>query len=222
MSRSDNTESTPDYFDSEYRDYERQNPTRKLDHYVDVLERHAIHSTDLLDIGCGRGAFLERAAFRHPEWSLQGSDISPQGLAVTEGRVRTASLTLSPADVRTCPDESVDIVTAWDVVEHVDSLSDVAVTVDAALRTDGVFAFVVPVYDGILGGVVQRLDKDPTHVHKKSRGFWLDWAAEHFEIVEWHGIFRYLVGGYYIHLPTGRLRRQATAILVVCRRSPRN
>lgn len=222
MSRSGSIESTPDYFDSEYRDYERQNPTRKLDHYVNALDRYATQPKSLLDIGCGRGAFLERVALRHPEWSLYGSEISPQGLAATEGRVRTASLSLSPADLRTRPDESVDIVTAWDVVEHVESLSDVASTVDAVLRTHGVFAFVVPVYDGILGWVVHWLDKDPTHVHKKPRQFWLNWAAEHFEILEWHGIFRYLVGGYYIHLPTRRLRRQATAILVVCRRSPRH
>ena len=219
MSRSGGIESVPDYFDSEYRDYERQNPTRKLDHYLDVIDRHAERPGDLLDIGCGRGAFLERVAFRHPNWSLHGTDLNASGLEVTRARVPNANLTLSSADLRSHPNGSLSVITAWDVVEHVESLEDVASAVNGMLQPDGVFAFVVPVYDGPLGRAVEWLDKDPTHVHKEGRDFWLDWAGDHFEILEWHGIFRYLVGGYYIHLPTKRLRRQATAILLVCLRS---
>jgi SAM-dependent methyltransferase len=209
----------PDYYTSEYRDYERQNPTRKLDHYLDAIDRLAERPVDLLDIGCGRGAFLERVGFRHPNWNLHGTDLNANGLEATRVRVPNANLTLSSADLRSHPHGSLGVITAWDVVEHVGSLEDVASAVKDMLQFDGVFAFVVPVYDGPLGRAVEWLDKDPTHVHKEGRDFWLDWAGGHFEILEWHGIFRLLVGGYYIHIPTRRLRRQATAILVVCRRS---
>ncbi len=220
MSRSSGIESLPDYFDTEYRDYERQNPARKLDHYLDVIDRHAGHPGDLLDIGCGRGAFLDRVAFRHLDWLIHGTDINAQGLEATQARVPQAHLTLSGADLQSHPDGSLGVITAWDVVEHVDSLENVASAVKGMLRPNGVFGFVVPVYDGPLGFVVGWLDHDPTHVHKEGRDFWLEWARKHFEVLEWHGIFRYLIGGHYIHLPTRRLRRQATAILVVCRRPP--
>jgi hypothetical protein len=78
--------------------------------------------------------------------------------------------------------------------------------------------FVVPVYDGPLGPVVRMLDGDPTHVHKESRDFWLDWAGERFVIQEWCGVFRYLLPrGPYINWPTQALRRIAPAIAVVVR-----
>lgn len=213
-------EPASDYFDIEYRDYERQNPARKLDHYLDVIERHEPDTNRLLDVGCGRGAFLERAALRGRDWELNGMDISPEGLQATALRVPQAKLSLSTTDLSNHPDGPFDVITAWDVVEHVPSLPAVTSAIDAMLRPGGLFAFVVPVYDGILGPVIRLLDKDPTHVHKRPREFWLDWAAGNFEILEWHGIFRYLFGGYYIHLPTEGLRNQATAILVVCRKPP--
>lgn len=87
------------------------------------------------------------------------------------------------------------------------------------LKPGGLFLFVVPVYDGVTGKIVNRLDRDPTHIHKRGRDFWLQWASEGLEILDWHGIFRYLVAGrWYAHLPTRRLRRQASAILVACQK----
>ena len=222
MSRTDGVEATPGYFTSRYRDYERQNPPRKLDHYLDVVDRLAPQPAALLDIGCGRGAFLERAALRHPEWALNGTDVSHEGIDATQARVPHARLALASAEAKPHAEGSFDVITAWDVVEHVESLDDVASAVDSMLRPGGVFVFVVPVYDGVLGPLINRLDKDPTHIHKEGRAFWLNWAAQHFEVLEWHGIFRYLIGaGPYVHYPTGRLRRQATAVLVYCRRSLR-
>ena len=69
--------------------------------------------------------------------------------------------------------------------------------------------------------LVRTLDKDPTHIHKDSRRFWLDWAGRHFEGREWWGIFRFLFpGGYYLHWPTRAWRGIAPAIAVVARAQP--
>jgi hypothetical protein len=79
--------------------------------------------------------------------------------------------------------------------------------------------FVVPVYDGPLGWLVRRLDKDPTHVHKMPRNFWLEWAARTFEVVEWLGTYRYLTPlGVYVHFASRRLRRWSPAVAVAARR----
>jgi SAM-dependent methyltransferase len=216
-------DSSSHYFVDQYRDYERQNSPRKLDHYLDVIDSHwAGGQAELLDIGCGLGSFLDRTHHRHPTWGLHGSDINRQGVEATQARVPRATVTLSSADTRSHPASTFDVVTAWDVVEHVESIDGVADSIDSMLKPRGLFFFVVPVYDGVLGKVVERLDKDPTHVHKRGRDFWLDWAAGHFEVVDWHGVFRYLVAGRgYIHIHTRRFRRQGSAVLAVCRKAVR-
>ena len=211
--------SSDDYFSANYRDYVEQNPTRKLDHYIEVIERHSRgHNLDILDIGCGLGAFLERAGQQRPDWSLYGTDMDPSGVVATRRLVPEASVISSSASELSHPAASFDVITAWDVVEHVDDLIGVRDAVAVMLRPGGFFHFVVPVYDGLMGPIITRLDDDPTHVHKTSRHFWLDWASERFQVVSWHGIFRYLVmRGLYIHYPTFALKRIAPAILVSCR-----
>ena len=57
--------------------------------------------------------------------------------------------------------------------------------VRSLLRPGGLFVFVVPTYDGPLGPIVHLLDRDPTHIHRTNRKFWLDWAARHFDVQEW-------------------------------------
>ena len=87
------------------------------------------------------------------------------------------------------------------------------------LRPGGHFMLVVPVYDGLSGPFVRRMDKDPTHIHKLARREWLTWMESRFAIVEWWGMVRYLLPGrLYLHLPTRLGRDHTPAILVVGRR----
>ncbi len=206
------------YFGEAYRDYGAQNPIRKLDHYIDqTLCRVPNRPLHLLDIGCGLGSFLQRTAARFPEWTLHGTDIDPEAVIATRASLAHAEVVQASADEMPFPDGSFDVITAWDVLEHVLDREAVAAAVSAMLKPGGLFAFVVPVYDGITGPVIRRLDKDPTHVHKVSRERWLDWAKQHFVDVEWHGLTRHLVGRCYMHLHTETFRRHTPAIFVSAR-----
>jgi SAM-dependent methyltransferase len=112
-----------------------------------------------------------------------------------------------------------DLITAFDVLEHIPRLHDTLSWVAANLRPGGALLFVVPVYDGPLGWLVRRLDRDPTHVHKHGRGFWLTQASHHLELRDWSGVFRYLVAGScYIHVPGRMYRRFSPAIACDMRR----
>jgi SAM-dependent methyltransferase len=217
LSDFDSVDPNSDYFGDNYRDYERQNPRRKLDHYLDAIAtRLPDGRVDLLDLGCGLGAFLAHTAERFPQWGLSGTDVNPAAVEATQARISNADIRMAGADADPHPPGSFDVITAWDVIEHVPHLDKVASSVRAMLRPGGLFVFVVPVYDGPLGKLVRLLDKDPTHVHKVSRSTWLDWASSRFEIREWHGIFRYLMAGrWYVHVSTTAFRGQASAILVV-------
>jgi len=208
------------YFENAYHDYAAQNPRRKLAFYARTIERHAGGSRpiDLLDLGCGLGRFVgflaERGGYR-----LHATDLSHFAVEQNRKRHPGVDFRVAPATDRPYPDHSVDVITAMDVIEHVPDVAAVGDAIWAQLRPGGLFVFVVPVYDGLSGPVIRRLDHDPTHVHKQPRSFWIAWASEQFEVLEWRGILRYLLfGRFYLHWPTRWARNHTPAIIVVARR----
>ncbi|HEY3155756.1 MAG TPA: class I SAM-dependent methyltransferase [Candidatus Eisenbacteria bacterium] len=208
-----------DYFEKTYRNYSRQNPRRKLCFYRGLVERAAPRdrAPRILDIGCAFGAFLSEL---DPQWKRFGIDVSE--FAIERAAQVLPDATFARAGATDIPFPGpFDVITALDVIEHVPSLEQVASSIKAKLSPEGCFLFVVPVYDGVTGPAVHLLDRDETHLHKRSRGFWLRWAEEHFVPVEWLGLLRYLLpGGYYLHVSTRALRRFTPAIAVVARNRP--
>ncbi len=209
------TDTTTRYFDENYRDYFRQNPDHKLDFYLDqLIRRGAADRATLLDIGCGKGAFLARSSGRMPSWRLLGIEPEKDGVDHSSHLVPNAAVTSGVATELPFADDSTDIVTAWDVLEHVPKVEDALDEILRVLRPGGTFGFVVPVYDGLTGPLIKLLDNDPTHVHKHGRHWWLEAVGSRFDDLEWCGIFRYLIGPRYLHLPTIRWRSNTPAILV--------
>ncbi len=208
------------YFDANYRDYAAQNPPWKLRFYARSIERFApaARPLALLDVGCGLGRFLGFLAARGG-YRLCGTDLSHY--AVVENRKAWQGIEFREASAteRPYPDASFDVITTLDVIEHVPDLAAVGEAVRSMLKPGGLYVFVVPVYDGLSGPLIRRLDRDPTHVHKRERAFWLGWAAERFEVLGWWGMLRYLLpGGLYLHWPTRLGRRHTPAILVAARK----
>ncbi len=208
-----------EYFETHYRNYARQNPPRKLSFYRYLAERAApaARPPRILDIGCAFGAFLSAL---NPEWQRFGADVSR--FAIDQARLAVPGATFACAGVGEIPfQEPFDIITAFDVIEHVPSLDLVASAIHSRLRAAGHLLFVVPVYDGPTGPIIRLLDKDETHIHKRSRCFWLRWTEENFVLLDWWGMVRYLLpGGFYLHYTTRALRRFTPAIAVMARRKP--
>ncbi|MGD9647987.1 MAG: trans-aconitate 2-methyltransferase [Pirellulales bacterium] len=206
-----------EYFERNYRNYARQNPPRKLNFYRQLVERGVAGRPRpaVLELGCAFGRFL---ATLDPSWERFGLDVSQY--ALEQARQRLPDATLQVASGSEIPfARRFDAIMAFDVIEHIPDLGAVAETVAAHLNPGGAWIFVVPVYDGPTGPLVRLLDGDPTHVHKRSRDFWLSWAAEHFDLEEWWGQFRYLLPvGPYLHATTHRWRRACPAIAVLARR----
>jgi SAM-dependent methyltransferase len=208
------------YFHEQYRDYASQNPPRKLDFYLRALGRHlpVDRSASVLDIGCGRAAWLGHLAER-TSWRLAGTDVSEWAIGGNRKQLPTVDFRVASATDQPFPASSFDAISACDVLEHVPDRDAAMAAITTMLRPGGWFMMVVPVYDGLCGPVIRRLDKDPTHIHKHGRHDWLAWIANHFQVAEWWGILRYLLPGKtYLHVPTRLGRRHTPAILVVARR----
>lgn len=71
----------------------------------------------LLDVGCGLGFFVERALA--DGWDAYGCDLSAAWLAHAQTRLGSDRVRIGEPDAAFGPDERFDLITAWDVVEHV-------------------------------------------------------------------------------------------------------
>jgi SAM-dependent methyltransferase len=209
------------YYRENYPDYERQNPPRKLDFYMRLVRRWAPRGGRLHELGVGLGAFIARASL---EYRCSGTDINPYGLQ--EAARRAPGVALWAGSVDTLTGAPPDVIVAWDVLEHLPHLEEGLGRIGASLAPGGVLIAVVPVYDGPLGWLVRRLDRDPTHVSKWPRRQWLSTLERcGFQIEATGGVLRRLIARrWYLHLtwPAAVWRRAGSALWFVARpRSPR-
>ena len=214
------------YFATTYRDYLRQNPARKLDFYRSVVERHMPEKVPIrvLDVGCGMGGFLACLRASDPKRSrliLTGADVSEYAIAACSKRLPGESFIVAPSDDLADLNQTFEVVTAFDVLEHLPHPDATAAAISSCLTPEGTVTIVVPVYDGPLGPFVRLLDNDRSHVQLRSRQWWLHWTGTHFTVTGWQGIFRTLTPWrQYVHLPTRALRRIAPAILITASKRP--
>lgn len=206
------------YFDTNYSDYLAQNPLRKMQYYQHVIERNLTPGVPrrIHDIGCAFGRFLSTL---DDCWEICGSDVSRTAIVQAAEVIPRGLFKVAAASEEAVFPGKFGIVTAFDVIEHASDLDAIAQAVTNQLVEDGCFIFVVPVYDGLSGPIIRRLDRDPTHIHKWPRRLWIDWAQSHFHVIEWHGILRYLLPfRYYLHVPLELFKNHLPAIMVVCRK----
>jgi 2-polyprenyl-3-methyl-5-hydroxy-6-metoxy-1,4-benzoquinol methylase len=86
--------------------------------YQDFLRRFVVgRSGRLLDIGCGLGFFLRRVA-EVSGWEAYGSEISPAAARYAREKLGTSKILCGPPEEIDLPQESFDIVTLWDVLDH--------------------------------------------------------------------------------------------------------
>lgn len=101
----------------------------------------------LLDVGCATGSFLERMR-RRGNWRVYGAEVNEEaagyardrfGLEIFRGELGAAGY----------PERSFDIVTLWNVLEHLHSPLDTLAEVRRLLRDDGVLILTVPNVDSL-------------------------------------------------------------------------
>lgn len=101
----------------------------------------------LLDVGCGSGAFMSVAQQRG--WNVTGIELSPDLSQVSRRAVKAEVINAAFESVA-LPDESYDVVTMWDIIEHVLDPMFCLKKVERLLKPGGVALFCTPDEDSLL------------------------------------------------------------------------
>jgi ubiquinone/menaquinone biosynthesis C-methylase UbiE len=114
---------------------ERAGRVLTFQRHLKPLERHTgpPSGRPLLDVGCHTGVFVEIAA-RHG-WDAWGVEPSRWAVDLAQGRgLRVVQGTLETADL---PEATFDVVTMWDVIEHLIDPSSALERVHRLLKPSG-------------------------------------------------------------------------------------
>lgn len=112
----------------------------------EVVSRHHPNAGRCLDVGASAGFFMKTAADHG--WDAHGIELSSDTSQLARERfgVDVSSTRLEEADFEP---GSFDLVTLWDVIEHVPDPQDTMRRVAALLRPGGIAALITPNLDGL-------------------------------------------------------------------------
>ena len=141
-----------------YSDLQRQLP----DYYQPTrpaFDRALKWATDqgyrgVLDVGCGSGAFLDQAARRGLQTA--GLDLNPDGVAECRKRGHDVHQRTAAAFFEECPDRRFDLVTSFEVMEHVPGPAGFFASAASLVRPGGGLVVSVP-NDGGLPGLARLI-----------------------------------------------------------------
>ncbi len=111
--------------------------TARLPMYGDFFKRFiAGRSGRLLDMGCGLGFFVKAMA-AHPTWEAHGCEISPAAVRYAREKLGLRNVSAGRLEEAELPDGSFDLITMWDVIDHIPRPDPVLRRCHALLRDDG-------------------------------------------------------------------------------------
>lgn len=150
-------------FENKYRG-SRDLIKSRLQVYLPAVEKVKFYSHDLvaLDLGCGRGEWLE--IVNHLGFKERGVDLDEAMLSECRSRGLTVEQGDALAILQSLPENSVAIVTAFHVVEHMefDKINSLIINSLRILQPGGLLILETPNPENIIVSTHQFL-LDPTH-----------------------------------------------------------
>ncbi len=102
---------------------------------------------DLLDVGCATGAFINEMR-QLTGWHVHGVELNAQAAEYARSRLNLDVQTGRLEDCDYLPG-SLDVITMWNVLEHLPSPMTALRRVHTLLKDDGLFVFTVPNIEGL-------------------------------------------------------------------------
>ncbi len=140
---------TNDELKVHYASYPRTNAiseitVRRYDALLDTFEPYR-KTNNIIDVGCGDGFFLEAAKKR--KWNVFGTEFSQE--AIDACIKRGIQITASPLDPNHYKRDFFDVITSFEVIEHINSPQNELKSFRSILRTGGVVYLTTPNFNSI-------------------------------------------------------------------------
>lgn len=123
----------------------------------------------ILDIGCGDGHFLEEAKKR--DWKVYGTEFTPEAVSVCEAK--GIEMRIGKLESSHYAPGFFDVVTSFEVMEHINDPAEEAIKISAILRKEGLLYVTTPNFNSIsrnIAGAAWNIIEYPEHLSYFTRG----------------------------------------------------
>jgi 2-polyprenyl-3-methyl-5-hydroxy-6-metoxy-1,4-benzoquinol methylase len=158
---------------SHYSAYPRAQPISSITmkRYDELLSRFEKfrHTNNLIDVGCGDGHFLLAAKKRN--WNVFGTEFSEE--AVNNCCSKGIHMTTSPLDPNQYQNLSFDVITSFEVIEHLNTPLQEVDAYKKILRPGGVVYITTPNFNSISRNILKskwNVIEYPEHLSYFTRG----------------------------------------------------
>lgn len=163
---------------------------KSIEHFVQRQGR-------LLDVGCGPGIFVSEAVNRG--WNVTGLEASVRAVDLGQQKFGVSLTTGDMDTLKTMPAQAFEVVTMFDVIEHVVDPATLIELTARVLKPNGYLVLTTPKFDSFLARLMGKYWYCifPAHIHyftNKSLSRLLNRAG--FTIVKRRAHTRYLSLGY--------------------------
>jgi len=149
-----NNINTGKYWDNVFETEIERGSTRiaidRFDTTIELIE----DGSSILDIGCGRGEFIEYLLTKKSNCSVIGVDFST--VAITEAKHKVDNVNFIVGDISTGKGfeniTKVDVVTSFEVIEHLTDPMSMIKQVEKHLKQHGYFVLTLPFENMVDGG----------------------------------------------------------------------
>jgi len=164
-----------EYFTSHYRKQFEINFFKKIAYQSYVKYLFKLKQGTLLDCGCGIGNFL---LFAEQKFKTKGFDISEYAISQAKSRLTHSELWVASATKKIqLENETVDVITAFDIVEHLIDHEHFFIEVKRILAHQSIFLIRTPNLNS--WALRKKGEKwfgyrDKTHISLKTRNDWIN------------------------------------------------
>lgn len=132
------------YGDDYSRDYAKKAPTKlkRSLRRVRLVKNRFVSAGRWLDIGCSAGFVVKSA--KDSGFDAFGIDIEPWGINYGKTNLQLNNLVAGTIENQTYPDQYFDVISLYDVIEHVPNLNLLVKELKRILATDGVIHIITP------------------------------------------------------------------------------
>lgn len=105
--------------------------------YDDFCRRFIVNKSGrLLDTGCGLGYFVKKVT-TYPEWQVYGYEISRSAVEYAKNKLGLENIFCGKVEESSFSKKYFDIITLWDVIEHIPDPNPLLFYLNKILKDDG-------------------------------------------------------------------------------------